>query len=164
VIDVLNLLDCEAADQEQPEGFRHLRAFVGRALGSDLTGCSLYELPPGERAWPYHWHANNEEWLLVVTGTPTLRTPVCERELAAGDVVAFPEGEAGAHDVSNRSGQPVRVAIFSTMRHGASVYPDSDKLGAGPGGDRRYFPRSAAVDYWHGEKLAEGPDSATARE
>jgi uncharacterized cupin superfamily protein len=164
VTDVVNLLDYEVADQGEPAGFRHLRVFVGRELGGELIGCSVYELPPGERAWPYHWHVNNEEWLLVVSGTPTLRTAEGERELAPGDVVGFPEGRAGAHDVSNRSSEAVRVAIFSTMRPGDSVYPDSDKLGAGPDGDRRYFPRSAAVGYWDGELLSESPDSGDARE
>jgi uncharacterized cupin superfamily protein len=160
----VNLLDCDVDDEGKPDGFRHRRAFVGRALGAELTGCSLYELPAGERTWPYHWHVNNEEWLVVVGGRPTLRTPDGERELEPGEVVAFPEGADGAHDLSNRSDETVRFAIFSTMRHGASVYPDSDKLGAGPPDDRRYFPRSAAVDYWDGEHLSEGPDSAAARE
>ena len=45
----------------------------------------------------------------------------------------------------------MRVAIFSTLRQGTVVYPDSDKLGAGPPHDRRYFRRDDAVDYWHGE-------------
>ena len=45
----------------------------------------------------------------------------------------------------------MRVAIFSTLRQGSVVYPDSDKIGAGPPWDRRYFRRADAVDYWDGE-------------
>ena len=34
-----------------------------------------------------------EEWLLVVSGTPTLGGPEGERELVRGDVVVFARGE-----------------------------------------------------------------------
>ena len=124
---------------------------MGVELGAELLGCTVYELPPGERVFPYHWHLGNEEWLIAVSGRPTLRTPEGERELAPGDVVAFPEGEGGGHDVANRTGEPARVAIFSTRRRGTAFYPDSDKVGAGPPQDRRYYRRSDAVDYWDGE-------------
>jgi uncharacterized cupin superfamily protein len=143
----VNLLDCETGEPEEVPGFLHRRA----RLRGELIGCSVYELPPGERVCPYHGHWNNEEWLIVVSGRPSLRTPEGERELAPGDVVAFPEGEAGAHGVWNRSGETSRVAIFSTLRHGTTFYPDSGKLGAGPPHDRLYLRRSDAVDYWEGE-------------
>ena len=147
----MNLRDCETPRTGEAAGFLHRRISVGVELGAELLGCTVYELPPGERVFPYHWHLGNEEWLIAVSGRPTLRTPEGERELAPGDVVAFPEGEGGAHDVANRTGEPVRVAIFSTLRQGHCFYPDSDKVGAGPPEDRRYYRRSDAVDYWDGE-------------
>jgi uncharacterized cupin superfamily protein len=148
----MNLRDCEVGPPEElPGDFGHRRILVGRELGGELIGCSVYELVPGERMWPYHGHWNNEEWLIVVGGTPTLRTPAGERELAAGDFVAFAEGEHGAHTVANRSDAPTRVAIFSTLRPGTTFYPDSDKVGAGPPEDRRYYRRADARDYWDGE-------------
>jgi uncharacterized cupin superfamily protein len=145
----VNLAGCEPgpADDDRAPGFEHRRVSVREALGGELFGCSLYELDPGKQLWPYHLHWGNEEWLIVVGGTPTLRTPEGERPLRAGDVVGFPEGEAGAHTLYNRSAEPVRVAIFSTRNRGSVVYPDSDKVGAGG----VYFKRSAAVDYWDGE-------------
>ena len=148
---VFNLLEGETGDGEDIGAFVHRRAGVRHHLGAELIGCSLYEVPPGKRAWPYHYHDANEEWLVVVAGRPALRTPAGERELAPGDVAGFPQGEAGAHGISNRTDEPLRVAIFSTLRQGTVVYPDSDKLGAGPPHDRRYFRRDDAVDYWHGE-------------
>ena len=51
---------------------------------------------------PYHAHHGNEELLLVVSGTPGLRTPDGVRTLEPGTVVAFPRGAAGAHRVFNR--------------------------------------------------------------
>jgi uncharacterized cupin superfamily protein len=149
----VNLRDCEVqVAEELPTGFRHLRASIRPELGGEQIGCTVYELPVGERLWPYHGHWNNEEWAIVVDGTPTLRTPEGERELRAGDVVGFAQGEAGAHTFTNSGDAPARIAIFSTLRPGTALYPDSDKIGAGPREDRRYFRRGDAVDYWDGEQ------------
>lgn len=40
---------------KRPEGFRAKRARIGYELGSELIGASLWELPPGEAAYPYHF-------------------------------------------------------------------------------------------------------------
>jgi quercetin dioxygenase-like cupin family protein len=61
-------------------------------VAAELLGASVYELPPGERTWPYHYHHGNEEWLVALAGTPTLRTPEGERELRPSEVVCFPAG------------------------------------------------------------------------
>jgi len=143
----MNLRRAELTEREMPAGFEHARASVREALGGELIGCSVYEVPAHTRLWPYHYHVGNEEWLIVVSGTPTLRTPDGERRLVEGDVVAFPEGEAGAHTLTNATDEPVRVAIFSTLGHGWVIYPDSKKVGAGGG----YFRLADAVDYWAGE-------------
>lgn len=145
---ILNLLDVEPTATEERNGFRFRGRRVGDEIGAHLLGCALYELPSGEQLWPYHYHLGNEEWALVVAGAPTVRTPDGERELRAGDIVAFPEGEAGAHTFLNYTEDPVRVALFSTLnRPTLPVYPDSKKVGA----NRRYFRIDDAVDYWDGE-------------
>ena len=91
------------ADPSDPPGYKVRGAQVGKAAGSERLGASLYEIPPGNSICPYHWHAANEEMLIVLSGAPTLRTPEGERELAEGEVVAFPVGERGAHKVTNHS-------------------------------------------------------------
>jgi uncharacterized cupin superfamily protein len=142
----LNLRDAPLESRD-----RHRAVSVRETLGGELMGCTLYELDPGEQLWPYHYHCNNEEWLIVVAGAPTLRTPAGERALRPGDLAAFPEGETGAHTLVNRGDGAARVAIFSTRNQGTVHYPDSDKIGAGPPWDRLYFRRGDAVDYWLGE-------------
>ena len=78
-----------------------------------------------------------------------MRTPDGERELIPGDIVAFAEGEPGAHTFVNHSGEDARVALFSTRnRPTLPVYPDSNKVGA----NRKYFRTADAVDYWNGER------------
>ena len=113
--------------------------------------------PPGEKSFPYHYEWGNEEWLLVVSGRPTLRTPEGEHELEPGDVVCFAEGPDGAHQVQNGTDEPVRIVFLSTKRFPAvAVYPDSDKLGiwiAGEGKqDSLIVRRDSEVDYWEGER------------
>jgi uncharacterized cupin superfamily protein len=143
----VNLRDAEVPPQVDRPGFRHCDTSIRQPLGGELIGASLYEFDPGEQLWPYHWHRGNEEWLVVVAGTPTLRTPEGERELRAGDVVGFPDGEAGAHTLYNRGDLPARVAFFSTLRPGSTVYPDSGKVAVAG----HVFRLADEVDYWDGE-------------
>jgi uncharacterized cupin superfamily protein len=145
---ILNLLAAEPGEENDRDGFRFLGRGVGGPLGAESLGCGLYDLPPGEQLWPYHYHLGNEEWAVVVAGEPTVRTPGGERGLRPGDIVAFPEGEDGAHTFLNHSDQDARIALFSTLnRQTLPVYPDSGKVGA----KGKCFRLEDAVDYWEGE-------------
>jgi len=134
--------------EETPPGFAFAETSASERRGDELIGASLYEFAPGNQLWPYHFHTGNEEWAVVVSGMPTLRTPEGERELRAGDVIGFPRGEEGAHTFYNRGSEPARIVIFSTLRSGYCTYPDSDKVTGGG----RVFRRADAVDYWDGEE------------
>ena len=150
-----NLFDGELDETRDRPGFSWRRAAVGRQIGAEKLGASVYELQPGERTFPYHYEYGNEEWLLVVAGRPTLRVPDGEHELRPGDIVCFREGPEGAHQVRNDSDEPARVLIFSTKRQpDAAVYPDSGKMGVWSGNDAdpgRIFRIESEVDYWDGE-------------
>ena len=88
----------------------------------------MYELAPGQQS-AYHWQVGEEEWLLVLVGAPTLRTPDGEQVLRPWDLVAFPRGEAGAHQVRNDTTEPARLAFFSTLSDPeVVVYPDDDRV------------------------------------
>ena len=152
-----NIYRPEFEDGERPEGFRPRRARIGYQLGLELLGCSLFELPPGEAAYPYHFHYADEELLIVLRGRPTLRTPEGERELEEGEALRFGLGEDGAHQVINRSDDIATfITVSSSGRPDVVVYPDADKIGVGErlprgGGLRAYFRRGDAVDYFEGE-------------
>jgi uncharacterized cupin superfamily protein len=133
-------------------GFRSRRTSVRPRIGGERIGASLYELDPGEAMFPYHLHHANEEWLVVVRGRPTLRTPEGERELRAGDTVCFPRGADGAHQVVNRSDTPARVLMLSTLiKPDLAEYPDSDKVAMWGEGLRQLLRRTPQADYWDGE-------------
>ena len=159
-----NLFEPQFDHESDRPGFIIRDAWLAHQAGAERLGAGLYELDPGSASFAYHWHAGNEELLMVVRGNLTLRTPDGEREVAEGEVVAFPRGEAGAHQMINDGDEPVRFVVFSEMR-GPDVigYPDAGKIGvrseapgSGRGGVRLSFLESDAVDYWHGDKPPRG--------
>jgi uncharacterized cupin superfamily protein len=154
-VEVFNLYNENWDDEWGPAGFHRRTTRVGSRVDGAQIGATLYELPPGEKTWPYHYEYGNEEWLLVVSGTPTVRTAEGEHELRAGDVVCFVEGPAGAHQVVNNSLTPARMLILSTKNSpSVVVYPDSEKIAVWPGSadDAIVVRRAdAKVDYWEGE-------------
>jgi uncharacterized cupin superfamily protein len=148
----VNLFEVEPEpDEGDPAGYRSRRVRVGPMIGGAALGASVYDLDPGESVCPYHYEYGNEEWLVVLTGKPTLRDDENEEyELKPWDVVVFPEGPEGAHKVTNRTDEPVRIAIFSTKNDpDVTIYPDSDKIGVWPPG--KIFRLGDAVDYFDGE-------------
>ena len=153
-MNVFNLGADEWDRVEEREGWRSKDAWVGARLGAELLGGSLYELEPGDRLWPYHVHHANEEWAIIVRGQPTLRSPGGEQTLVEGDVVVFPRGKAGAHQLTNRTDAPIRVLMLSSMvRPDIVEYPDSGKVGARSiDGERILLSRPGPIlDYWDGE-------------
>jgi uncharacterized cupin superfamily protein len=150
---IFNLNGDEWDRTEDRPGWRSKDAWVGAHLDAELIGGSMYELEPGDRLWPYHTHHGNEEWMIVLRGRPTLRTPEGEQELDEGDVVAFVRGEAGAHQVTNRTAAPLRVLMLSTLREPDVVeYLDSGKVAATAQGKRLFrMQRGPDVEYWDGE-------------
>ena len=141
-------------DADDPEGFRSGYARLGPDLGAKATGTTVYDLPPGQALCPYHYEYGEEEWVLVLDGRPTVRTPEGTERLEPFDVVFFPTGPAGAHQLRNDSGEPVRVLMWSNVIYPtATAYPDSDKVGVWTGDKDEDVTvvRSSKVDYFHGE-------------
>ena len=139
-----------AADPDAPAGYRSRGARLGPDLGASRLGGSVYELDPGDSICPYHWEGVEEEWLVVLSGTPTLRVPDGEHDLEAGDVVCFPHGPEGAHKITNRTDAVLRVLMLSAMAEvSICVYPDSNKVSVWPPGITLRM--DEPVGYWHGE-------------
>jgi uncharacterized cupin superfamily protein len=126
-----NIYDPDYDEVREHRGFRARRARVGYARRTERLGLSVWELPPGEAAYPYHLHLAEEEVLVVLEGAPALRTPDGWRRLRRGEVVRFPAGEDGAHQLANDTDEPVHfIAISSHGRPDVVLYPDEGKLGA----------------------------------
>lgn len=141
-------------DETDPAGFRAGMVRPGPSLGARATGATLYELPPGEALCPYHYELAEEEWLLVVAGRVTVRTPDETSELRPMELAFFPPSPEGAHQVLNESDSPVRVLMWSQVVYPAvTVYPDSDKIGVytRDRADNVMVKRSASVPYYTDE-------------
>lgn len=146
-----NLFDIETEEREGPVGYERTARQLGPLVGASDLGASVYVLGEGQSTYPYHWEANDEEWLLVLEGHPELRMPDAVEELEPGDLVCFPRGPEGAHKVTNRRPEPARVLILSTKPDvSIAFYPDSGKVGIWPPGT--LFRLDDAVDYWDGER------------
>ena len=142
--------DLEAADSP----LRGRVMFVREQAGSRELGAALYELGPGGAVSPYHVHHGNEEMLIVLAGTPALRTPDGTRRLRPGAVVSFPRGAEGAHRISNPGDEVARVLLISTM-HSPDVAEHVDTgtvmASAGPDGEDWTFPAGsgrAFMEVW----------------
>ena len=149
-----NLYGDDWDETRDRDGWRIKEAFVGQHIGSKLLGASMSEVEPGNKHWPYHTHHANEEWVIVLRGEPTLRTPEGERVLKEGDVVCFPRGKDGAHQISNRTDSPVRVLMLSSTIPGEIIeYLDTGKVLAKDAQDEDImFARPGpTAEFWEGE-------------
>ena len=124
----LNIFDPHWEEvRNEPRGFRAKRTYLARTLGAEQLGVSLWEIEPGESNMPFHAHHANEELLIVLAGTPTLRTADDERELARGDSLLFRRGEA--HQLTNRSSEPVRFLFVAPLKHPEVIeLPDTHRV------------------------------------
>jgi uncharacterized cupin superfamily protein len=125
---------------------RHV-APVGAQAGAEELAANLYELDPGSVGSPLHVHHANEELLLVLAGTLSLRGPDGTQLLPAGAVVSFPRGQAGGHSLVNRSDAPVRYLVVSTTNRPDVVeYPDTAATLVVHAEQRLAYPHGADAD------------------
>jgi len=153
-VKIFNLNGDKWDRQEDREGWHSKDAWVGHHIGAELLGGSMYELEAGDKLWPYHTHHANEEWVLVLRGSPTLRTTEGEQVLNEGDVACFPRGKDGAHQLVNRTDDSIRVLMLSTLVAPDIVeYLDTGKVGArSVAGERIMLSKPGPeLDYWEGE-------------
>ncbi len=139
-------------DDTDPPGYRAGVTRVGAAAGGKDLVTKEFEIPPGETLCPYHYEYE-EEWLLVLEGTASVRTPDGDRLAPRGALMCFPAGPAGAHKVTNAGDETVLALMWSSAREPAvSVYPDSDKMGVWAGEDHVLLRRAdGRVNYYEGE-------------
>jgi uncharacterized cupin superfamily protein len=155
---VANVNEAHFDEPREHPGFRAKRARLGRQAGAERLGLSLWEVPPGQAAYPYHYHLGEEELVVLLEGELSLRTPAGWRELNKGDVATFLRGEDGAHQLVNRTQQSARFLALSTSGDPDVVmYPDSGKVGAYErlpqgGGLQAMFRSADTVDYYDGEQ------------
>lgn len=117
-----------------------------RAPGGSLNA-AVWEFKPGASQLVYHFHHASQELLIVLRGSPTVRTPDGDRQLAAGDVLPFPAGPEGAHQLRNDGDSAARVVIVAVnVDPDVAEYPDTGKVAIVAGGRHRFHRIADAVD------------------
>lgn len=121
--------------------------------GAKQCVVSVYEIPPGKSAYPYHYHTQNEEVFYIINGNGMLRTPSGEKKVSAGDFIFFPANEEGAHKLTNISESEMLTYIdFDTTNEiDVTFYPDSKKMGIWGKEINQLFRTSDHVDYYENE-------------
>ncbi len=135
------------------EGYEYIRRSFVRRGEAENTLVSIYEIPPGKAAYPYHYHLKDEETFCILSGEGLLRTPDGEHAVRAGDMLFFPAGSAGAHKLTNSSTTEKLVYIDFDVIHDldAAVYPDSGKIGVWGKDINRVYRMEGDVPYYDGE-------------
>jgi len=156
---VVNVFDDEWEQGFDRDGYVSRFRPLRKALGAERMGATVIELAPGERTAPYHFQWAEEEWLLVLEGEPSLRTPKGVQTLRRGDLVAFRRGPDGAHQARNETSSPARILMLSTIEYvEVAVFPDSGKTLAranrpGTGESVHLMNREEAnLEYFDGEE------------
>jgi uncharacterized cupin superfamily protein len=104
---VVNIEEAAAREESRGDfGFRARR--LGTEAGGRALGCSLYELPSGKTAFPFHFHSALEEGIFVLEGQGTLRIGADSVDVHAGDYVALPPGPDAPHALTNAGAGTLR--------------------------------------------------------
>ena len=97
---------------------------------ANKCNASFIEVEPGSYAFGYHYHEVNEEVFYIISGTGIVRTAKGDITVKAGEAIAFPTGEDGAHVIRNGSGTEklVYVDFGSASLPEIVHFPDTDKV------------------------------------
>jgi uncharacterized cupin superfamily protein len=146
----INIDEIAAEHSDDPGGYEATTYEIGDPIGARKFGYWMVELAPGKKFCPLHSHQLEEEMFLVWEGRPTIRTPRGSIECRPGDVIAFPVGDAGAHQLLNESDKPCKVFLLG-MDEPEDVchYPDSDKVSIS--GRHLRVRATPHLDYYDGE-------------
>ena len=103
------------------------RRALGDALGLAQFGVNLGRLEPGAVSSLRHWHTGEDEFVLVLEGTPTLVTDDGEQVLGPGLAAGFSAHTENGHRLENHTDQPVVYLEVGTRAVRDEVtYPDAD--------------------------------------
>jgi uncharacterized cupin superfamily protein len=121
---------------------------LGDVFGLTDFGVNLTRIEPGGVSSLRHAHAEQDEFVYILEGRPTLVTNSGETPLGPGMCAGFASGTGDAHHLVNRTDEAVVYLEVGTRVTGDSViYPDDDlELAVGPD-ERLGFRRKDRTPY-----------------
>ena len=160
---IINENQMDWSEMIHGEKIHHKRKNFTKDLTTNKLVASLYEIPPGKVSWPFHYHIANEEIFYIIEGEGELRTNDKIVKVKSGDLLRFPIGEKGVHQLKNIStDKPLKYLDFGTTNHPDLVFmPDSNKVGLFGGGAPcqnnknrfiwKYYDLDTEIDYLKNE-------------
>jgi uncharacterized cupin superfamily protein len=112
---------------DQPVQGRWVRRLAG-PTGLSEMGASHVVLKPGAWTSQRHWHALEDELLVMLSGEAVLVEDDGETVLRAGDIAAWPKGVRNGHTIQNRSDADCSLIAVSAgdSANDHGEYPDID--------------------------------------
>lgn len=98
------------------------------AGGLTQMGVSHVTLKPGAWSSQRHWHAGEDEFVVMLSGEAVLIDDAGETPLAAGDCAAFPKGDGNGHHMVNRSDADCVFLAVSAGPDTGGEYSDIDMV------------------------------------
>jgi uncharacterized cupin superfamily protein len=142
--------------KEDPNKIDNFRLFtasprLASVVNSKNLIFDLRLLNPEQFSFPYHFHRNAEELMMVISGSMTMRSPDGFEIVNKGDIVFIEMGETGAHQFYNHTTEPCTYLDIRTL-FGIDVveYPDSEKINIIP--PYEIFEKKSRVNYFKGEE------------
>jgi uncharacterized cupin superfamily protein len=100
---------------------------LGDAGGLTQFGANLVILQPGAKSSLRHWHAREDEFVMVTQGELVLVQDEGETVMRPGDCAAFPAGDPNGHHFLNRTGAEARFLVVGTRAPAeVATYSDVD--------------------------------------
>jgi len=135
-----------------PEPYREMAAKktwleLGKAAGLSQFGASLMTIEPGSISSQRHWHEEEDEFLMMLSGELVLVEEGHETIMRTGDMAGFKAGVANGHHMVNRSNEEAKFLVVGTSAtNDVCHYPDIDlRFEADENGER--FVNKAGVPY-----------------
>ena len=129
-------INVEAIPQSNATGYpapfdRDVKGRYWRRLapsgGLTLMGASHVVLRPGAWSSQRHWHDEEDELVIILSGEAILIEDEGETVMRAGDIAAWAAGVANGHHLINRTDTDcVFVAIAAGNKDGSGAYSDID--------------------------------------
>ena len=110
---------------------------IAPVAGLTEIGASHVTLEPGAWSSQRHWHDDEDELVVVLSGRAVLVEDDGETEVRAGDVLAWPKSVRNGHHMINRSDEPCTFIAISAGPHGTGGYSDIDMVWTADGRLRR---------------------------
>jgi len=104
---------------------RHFRR-LGPGSGLTDLGISLVRLEPGGLSSQRHWHEDEDEFVVMLTGEAYLIEDDGEVLMRPGDCASFPKGVANGHHLINRSASECTFIAVGKQTNGDCHYSDVD--------------------------------------